>query len=306
MAVCVAVDEGVVTRNGNVIDDSNVTVLPSTNLNLAFIWVWAVDELLCVNNVEYLLFIIVETFEDYEVFRWLINADDVHDLIFVSNLERQKLFAYFAVDFVELEHDLALMHLSLTFRLQPRSEAFQMNCALCSHTLARRNKWVWLFFIPVLTILPVFCLGAPTDLADGFFRLLGHVCRTDSSGSLVAFLRDEDLVAICINRHRVLLLLCWSLFLFIKSILIKCAPLYNGSCATLRLFYQLNLIQIDRSSNVVEFFLISSRLIIGLRAFELGCRTCLLAWSVTLFLCWSWKNGLNGLDLVSVVYIAHP
>ena len=37
MAVCVAVDEGVVTRNGNVIDDSNVTVLSSANLNLAFI-----------------------------------------------------------------------------------------------------------------------------------------------------------------------------------------------------------------------------------------------------------------------------
>ena len=53
--------------------------------------------------MEYLLVIIVEAFEDDEVFLWLINADDVHDLVFVCNLERQDLLADFAVDFVELE-----------------------------------------------------------------------------------------------------------------------------------------------------------------------------------------------------------
>lgn len=37
MAVCIAMDEGVVTRNRNVIDDSDVTVLSSANLYLAFI-----------------------------------------------------------------------------------------------------------------------------------------------------------------------------------------------------------------------------------------------------------------------------
>ena len=39
MTVCIAMDEGVVTRNRNVIDDSDVTVLSSTNLYLAFICV---------------------------------------------------------------------------------------------------------------------------------------------------------------------------------------------------------------------------------------------------------------------------
>ena len=37
--------------------------------------------------MEYLFVIIVEAFEDDEVFLWLINADDVHDLVFVCNLE---------------------------------------------------------------------------------------------------------------------------------------------------------------------------------------------------------------------------
>ena len=74
--------------------------------------------------MEYLLVIIVEAFEDDEVLLWLINADDVHDLVFVCNLEGQDLLADFAVDFVELEHDLALVHLFLALCLQPRPEAF--------------------------------------------------------------------------------------------------------------------------------------------------------------------------------------
>ena len=65
--------------------------------------------------MEYLLVIIVEAFEDDEVFLWLINADDVHDLVFVCNLEGQDLLADFAVNFIKLKHDLTFMHLPLTF-----------------------------------------------------------------------------------------------------------------------------------------------------------------------------------------------
>ena len=74
--------------------------------------------------MEYLLIVIIETFENDKVFLRLFNSNDVHDLVFVCNLEGQDLLADFAVDFVELEHDLALVHLFLAFCLQPRSEAF--------------------------------------------------------------------------------------------------------------------------------------------------------------------------------------
>ena len=116
-----------------------------------------------------------------------------------------------------------------------------MNCALRTHALARRNKWVWLILFSVQIVRKIFSLCTPAYLADGFFRLLGQICWAHTP-DLVTLFSDEDLVGICISRHRVMLLLCRPLFLFIEGVLIKCATLNHGSCSILRLLNQLNLI----------------------------------------------------------------
>ena len=137
-----------------------------------------------------------------------------------------------------------------------------MNLALRTGALARRNKWVGLFIFCVRIFRKIFCLCAPAYLADGFFRLLGQICWAHTSG-LVTLFSDENLVAIGISRHRVMLFLCRPLFLFFEGVLIKCATLNHGSCSILRLLNQFNLIQINRTSNIIKFLLICRRLIVS-------------------------------------------
>lgn len=67
-------------------------------------------------------FLIVQTFKDNKILRRSIHANDVHDFVFVNNLEWQDLLANLAVSFIEFKHDLPFMNFSLAFGLQPRPQ----------------------------------------------------------------------------------------------------------------------------------------------------------------------------------------
>ena len=118
----VFVDECMVSRNWNVVDDSDVTVLTSANLDFDFAWVSVLgDKLLRIDYVEHFFLIIAETFENDKILGRLLDSNDVDDLVLVSNLEGQDLLANLTINFVELKHHLAFVDASLSFRLQPWS-----------------------------------------------------------------------------------------------------------------------------------------------------------------------------------------
>ena len=85
MPVDVSVDEGVIARHGDVIDDPHVTVGASPYLDLVLIRVRY--QILRIDDVEDLLVIVVEAFENDKVLLRLVDADDVNDLVLVGYLE---------------------------------------------------------------------------------------------------------------------------------------------------------------------------------------------------------------------------
>ena len=89
--------------------------MSAANFDLVFGRVGAVYQIFSIDNVKDLLIIIIETFKDDKVFLRFINANDVHDLVFVCDFEGQDLLADFAVNFIKLKHDLTFVHLPLTF-----------------------------------------------------------------------------------------------------------------------------------------------------------------------------------------------
>ena len=82
------------------------------------------------------LVVVVEALQDDEVTLRLVHADDVDDLVFVRDFERQDLLADLAVDFVELEHHLSFMYFPLAFGLEPGAKTLQMDGALGAGALA--------------------------------------------------------------------------------------------------------------------------------------------------------------------------
>ena len=64
-----------------------------------------------------------------------------------------------------------------------------MDLSLSSSALARRNEWVWLFFLELS--LPVFGLCPPAYFADSFiYWLLSQICLTNMSAFFLSHQHD--------------------------------------------------------------------------------------------------------------------
>ena len=116
------------------------------------------------------------------------------------------MLADLAVNFIELQHDLALVHLPLPLGLQPRPQALQVDRPLRTSALAWGDEWVRLGLFIFRLVLEVLGFSAPADLAHGLLRLLGKL-RGASPPLIVVFFSEHDLVAIGINEYRMLFLL---------------------------------------------------------------------------------------------------
>ena len=116
------------------------------------------------------------------------------------------MLADLAVNFIELQHDLALVHLPLPLGLQPRPQALQVDRPLRTSALAWGDEWVRLGLFIFRLVLEVLGFSAPADLAHGLLRLLGKL-RGASPALIVVFFSEHDLVAIGINEYRMLFLL---------------------------------------------------------------------------------------------------
>ena len=200
MAASVAVDERMVSRNRNIVSDADIAVLATANLDSLLDWVTSWDQVLRVHNMEHFFVVALQTLQDDKVFFGFFDPDDVHDLVFVRNFEREVLLADLAVDFVEPHHLLAFVCLLRALGLEPVSQAQQMDGALSSHAFARRDKWIELGLFTFGARCNVFFLCAPTDLTDCLLhRLLGDL-RVFALHELLILLRHEDLVPFFIDE----------------------------------------------------------------------------------------------------------
>ena len=113
-------DERMISRHRDILRDAYVTI-GTTSYLYTFLADLAsrCSQTFCIDNMEHLFLIVLKTLKNDEVFRWLVNVDDIHDLVLVRYLEGQDLLANLAVDFVELEHDLPSMDLPCPFSFKP-------------------------------------------------------------------------------------------------------------------------------------------------------------------------------------------
>ena len=89
MAVHITIDESMVSRDRYIINYAYITVLATTYFDSILAWgVTLRYEFFRVNDMKHFLVTVAETFKNYEVFLRLLNADNIHDLVFVRNLER--------------------------------------------------------------------------------------------------------------------------------------------------------------------------------------------------------------------------
>lgn len=75
--------------------------------------------MLRIDNVKHLFVVVLQTFQNDEVVLRLLYSDDVDDLVFVGDLEREVLLANLAVDLVKAQHLLSLVHLFGALCLKP-------------------------------------------------------------------------------------------------------------------------------------------------------------------------------------------
>ena len=117
------------------------------------------------------------------------------------------MLADLAVNFIELQHDLALMNLPLPLGLEPRPQALQVDRSLRTSALAWGDERVRLAVFPTFRLVrEVLGFSAPADLAHRLLGLLGKF-RGASPALIVVFFGEHHLVAIGIYEYRMLLLL---------------------------------------------------------------------------------------------------
>ena len=124
-----------VPRDRDIIDQTHITVLSTADFNLVSAAVR--DQFLRIDDVEYLLLVVLEALEDDEILLGLLDANNVHNLAFVGDFKWKDLLADLAVDFVKFQHDLATMHSSCSLGLEPRSQALQMDHTLSACAFTR-------------------------------------------------------------------------------------------------------------------------------------------------------------------------
>ena len=166
------------------------------------------------------------------------------------------MLADLAVDFIELQHDLALVHLPLPLGLQPRPQALQVDCPLRTSALAWGDERVRLAIFAIFRlVLEVLGFGAPADLAHGLLRLLGEL-RGASPALVVVFFREQHLVAIGINEYGMLLLLVLEDLFRHGLLLVEEATSRDCRCLTLCLFQQLDLVDVNDAIEVLSLLLV--------------------------------------------------
>ena len=95
-------DEGVSSRNADVIDDSDVTVLSSTNFQML---ACTYGNLFRVYYIEHLFLIFFsQAFQDDVILFRLLHANNVNYFILVGDFEREDLLANLAVDLIKFKH----------------------------------------------------------------------------------------------------------------------------------------------------------------------------------------------------------
>ena len=102
MAVNVTVDKSMVTRHWDIVDNSDVAVLTSTNFDFAFAsGAFFRNQIFSIDNIENLFLVVWKTFKYDEITLRLFDSYNVNNLVFVRNFKWEVLFADFAVYFIE-------------------------------------------------------------------------------------------------------------------------------------------------------------------------------------------------------------
>ena len=133
-------NQRVAPRHTNVVGDSHVRLLPTAHAYLLLV--------LGVDDVEDLLVgllavsVAVDGLEDDVVALGLVNVNDVHEAVAVRDRERKELFAQLAVQLLELDHHLPLVHLHRPLGLQPALQTLQVDRRYGPRALARGDQWV--------------------------------------------------------------------------------------------------------------------------------------------------------------------
>jgi len=139
-----------------------------------------------------------------------------------------------------------------------------MDRALCSRAFARRDQRVRLVLL-VNQVITVFGFSAPAYLATRLLRHLRELSRANAS-TLLAVLCEEGLVAFGIDR---VFLLVRLLTLELLSLLLEQPSLDEGLDLVLRLFDQLDLVQVNRTIGVDS---LTRPITLGFCTFKLGRR----------------------------------
>ena len=166
------------------------------------------------------------------------------------------MLADLAVNFIELQHDLALVNLPLPLGLEPRPQALQVDRSLRTSALAWGDERVRLAVFPTFRLVrEVLCFSAPADLAHSLLRLLGKL-RGASAALIVVFFREHHLVAIGINEYRMLLLLVLEDLFSHRFLLVEKAASSDCRGLTLSLFQQLDLVYVNDAIEVLSLLLV--------------------------------------------------
>ena len=170
-------NECVTSRDRNVICHPHIAVCTATNSNfLTFceaaeiLTVLHWFKILSINYVEAFGIFVRERLENYEITAGALHFNDVDDLVVPRHFVGESDLAEFAVHFLELHYYVIPVHFSCTLRLQPASQALQVNVADGARAFAGRDKWIDVCRVELLFIFIFSTQAYPTDI---LFTTLG-------------------------------------------------------------------------------------------------------------------------------------
>lgn len=143
----------------------------------------------CIHNVKYFFIDRRETLEHNIILGRLVDIHNVHDNIITGDLEGESLSAKFTIHFLELVNHLFLVFLAGALRIQPASQALQVDMPLRACALAGGDQRVHVVLAHRLSLC-ILAIDAPADTAHRLVAESGHLVGLGCQGtcSIIALL----------------------------------------------------------------------------------------------------------------------